>query len=222
LILVSLVVTTSRGAVGVGLAMLLALALAWWPRWRAPLATSAAVIALTVAAIVVTGAGVLQKQLDNAAAQNVLSFRDSIWRMGLVGWERYPWFGVGKDNYGLITHEHVRAWRKEAGKDYDESAYVRFPHAHNLYVNTLVERGIIGFAALIAVMLASLVALLRYRPRPTDGDEAWLLWGAAASGWIVTAGVGLVNTTLHHEHGLLTALLLALWLSQLPPRRASS
>ena len=38
------------------------------------------------------------------------------------------------------------------------------------------------------------------------------------SGWIVTAGIGTVNTTLHHEHGLLAALLLGLWLSTLHAR----
>ena len=225
LVLVSLVVTASRAAVGVGLLLVLALGLAWWPRWRAPLAAGAIAVAAVAAVVTGFGAQVMQKQWDDAEAQNVLSFRDGIWRMGLVAWEKYPWFGVGKDNYNRITHDLVRSWRAEAGKDYDESRYVRFPHAHSLYVNTLVERGAVGFAALAAVLLAALAALLRHRPRPGDGDLAWLLWGAAASAWIVTAGVGTVNTTLHHEHGLLAALLLGLWLSTLRLRatpRASS
>jgi hypothetical protein len=34
----------------------------------------------------------------------------------------------------------------------------------------------------------------------------------------VTIGVGLVNTTLHHEHGILAALLFGLWLSKRPGR----
>ena len=218
LMLVSLVVTASRAAVGVGFLLVLILALAWWPRWRAPLLASLAVIAVASALIAGLGAQVLRKQLDNADAQNVLSFRDGIWRMGLAAWEKYPWFGVGKDNYGRISHELVRSWRTEAGKDYDEARYVRFPHAHSLYVNTLAERGAVGFASLAAVLLASLAALLRYRPRPDDGNFAWLAWGGALSGWIVTAGIGTVNTTLHHEHGLLAALLLGLWLSTLHAR----
>lgn len=215
LVLVSLVVTASRGAIGVGFLLVLILALAWWPRWRAPLAASAVTIAVTIAVLAGFGAEVLRKQMDNAAAQNVLSFRDGIWRMGLAAWEKHPWFGVGKDNYARITHEDVRAWRSEAGKDYDAARYVRFPHGHSLYVNTLVERGAIGFASLLAVLLATLAALWRYRPRRADRDFAWLAWGGAASAWIVTAGVGTVNTTLHHEHGLLAALLLGLWLSTL-------
>jgi len=219
-VLVSLVVTASRGAIGVGLVMVPILAAAWWPRWRAPLIASVVAVALVVAAAIGFNAEVVRKQEMNAAAHNVLSFRDGIWRMGLAAWERYPWFGIGMGNYSLISHDLVRTWRTEAGKDYDEARYVRFPHAHNLFVNTLAERGVVGFAALAAVLLAWLVALVRNRPRPLDADINWIAWGGAAGAWFVTVGVGLVNTTLHHEHGLLAALLLGLWLSTLPISRA--
>jgi O-antigen ligase len=221
LMLVSLVVTASRGAVGVGFLLVLVLALAWWPRWRAPLAGSVVAIAVLSSLLVGFGAEVLRKQQDDAAAQNVLSFRDGIWRTGLAAWEKFPWFGVGKDNFGKITQAHVRTWRGEAGKDYDPARYFPYAHGHSLYVNTLTERGAVGFAALLAVLAASLAALLRYRPRPADEDFAWLAWGGAASAWFVTAGIGTVNTTLHHEHGLLAALLLGLWLSTLRPRPES-
>ena len=220
-VLASLIVTASRGAIGVGLVMVPLLAAAWWPRWRAPFIASLATIALVAAAMVGFNAEVVRKQEINAAAQNVLSFRDGVWRMGLAAWERFPWFGVGKDNYNLITYDLVRTWRSEAGKDYEASRYVQFPHAHNLLVNTLVERGVVGFTGLAALLLAWLVALVRDRPRPQDADLSWIAWGGAASAWFVTVGVGMVNTTLHHEHGLLAVLLLGLWLSKLPARRAS-
>jgi O-antigen ligase len=219
LLLVSLVVTASRGAVGVGFVMLLLLALAWWPRWRAPLLGSIAAIVILASLLAGFGAEVLRKLQDNAAAQNILAFRDGIWRTGIAAWEKFPWFGVGKDNFSKITHEHVRAWRAEAGKDYEAARYYPYAHGHSLYVNTLAERGALNFAALLAILGATPAALWRYRPRPLDGDFAWLAWGGAASAWFVTAGVGTVNTTLHHEHGLLAALLLALWLQTLPRAR---
>jgi O-antigen ligase len=219
LVLVSLVVTTSRAAVGVGLALLLLVGLAWWPRSRGPLAAGVVAVAVTIAGVAAFRAEVLQKQMDNAAAQNVLSFRDGIWRAGLEAWKKYPWFGVGKDNFGKLTPGLVKAWRAEAGEGYDEARYSYSSHAHNLYVNTLAERGAIGFASLAVVLLAALAALLRFRPRPGDGDFAWLAWGGAASAWIVTTAIGTVNTTLHHEHGLLAALLLGLWLSTGPGAR---
>jgi O-antigen ligase len=220
-VLVSLVITASRGAVGVGLLMLVLLAVAWWPRTRVPLALSLVAI-LTIAAAAIGGSlNVVKKHEDNIAAHNVLSFRDSIWRMGLVAWERYPWFGVGLDNYQYITLERVKEWRAAAGKDYDAARYVHFPHAHNLLVNSLAERGFVGAAALAAVLLAWLVYLLRLRPRAQDEDLEWMLWGAAAGAWLVSVGAGTVNTTLHDEHGVLSVLLLGLWLSRHPPARAS-
>lgn len=222
MVLASLVVTASRGAIGIGFLLVLVLAAAWWPRWRAPLYASAAAMAVIVAMLVGFSAEVVRKQIGYNEMQNVLASRDGVWRMGLAAWEKYPWFGVGKDNYGLISHELVRSWRADAGRVYDASRYVRFPHAHSLFLNTLAERGIVGFAGLAALLLAWLAALLRHRPRAQQGDFAWLAWGAAASAWFVTVAVGMVNTTLHHEHGLLAVLLLGLWLSTLRPGRASS
>ena len=222
LMLVSLVVTASRGAVAVGMALLLALAAAWWPRWRAPFVASLAVVALSMAAVVGMKTELVRKQEVFAAMDNTLSSRDAIWRMALAAWERFPWFGIGLDNYSQLTYERVRAWRTEVGKDYDPSRYLQQAHAHNLFVNALAERGSVGFAALAAVVLAWAMALVRGRPRPADDDVQWLAWGAAASAWMVTVGVGMVNTTLHHEHGLLAALLLGLWLSTPGPRRASA
>ncbi len=221
LVLASLVVTASRGAVGVGLAMLVVLGAAWWPRWRAPLAASLAAVAVVAAGALTIGAEVIRKHQDNVAAQNVLSFRGGIWRMSLAAWERHPWFGVGMDNYSRITEDLVKAWRAEAGKDFDPARYVRFPHAHSLYFNTLAERGLAGSAALGAVLTAWLWWLVRRRPAAGDPDLDWLLWGAAAGAFLVTAGAGVVNTTLHHEHGILAALLLGLWLSRLKARPAS-
>ncbi|TAK87956.1 MAG: O-antigen ligase family protein [Betaproteobacteria bacterium] len=221
LVLVSLVVTASRGAIGVGLATLPILAGAWWPRWRAPAVASGVVLAAVVILAVFSGAEVVQKQEQNLATQNPLSHRDGVWRMAFAAWQRHPWFGIGMDNYSQVTLERVKAWRAEAGRPFDERRYFVSSHAHSLYVNTLAERGIIGTAILVAVLLAWAAWLVRYRPGQGSADDEWLLWGAAASAWIVTAGAGLANTTLHHEHGILAALLLGLWLSRLRAHRAS-
>jgi O-antigen ligase len=220
LVLASLIVTASRGAVGVGLLVVPLLAAAWWRRWRGPLLASALALVVTGVLLTQFAAEIVRKQEDRERERNVLAFRDGVWRMGLTAWQRYPWFGVGMDNYSAITHERVRAWRTEAGKDYEESRYIYMPHAHSLYVNTLAERGAIGTAALAAVLVAWFALLWRRRPAPSAGDSDWLLWGAAASAWLVTVGAGTVNTTLHHEHGILAALLLGAWLCHLQARPA--
>jgi O-antigen ligase len=213
-LLVSLVISASRGSIGIALAMLIVLAAAWWPRSRRPLASMSVLIALTVAAAWFGGAQFIQKHMADVQANNVLAYRDGIWRAALVAWQRYPLCGIGMDNYKLVNLERLGAWRAEAGKDFEPKRYAEFPHAHSLYLNTLAERGIIGAVALAAVLAAWLVWLVRYRPRREATPDDWLWWGAATAAWIVTVGVGFVNTTLHHEHGLLAALLLGVWLSR--------
>jgi O-antigen ligase len=220
-VLVSLVVTASRGAVAIGFITLMLLAIAWWRRARMPLVVSLAAILIAAVAGLGVGFDVIRKHENNVAAQNMLAFRDGIWRMGLAAWQRYPWFGVGMDNYQFITQERVKEWRIAAGQDYDAARYVHFPHAHNLLINTLAERGVVGTVPLLAVLLAWLVWLLRFRPRVADDDVEWILWGGAAGAWLITVGAGAVNTTLHDEHGILAMLLLGLWLSRHPPARAS-
>ena len=214
LLLVSLVMSASRGGIAVALAMLLVLAIAWWPRSRRPLAAMVALVVVTVTVAWIGGAEVIQKQQMVAQEHNTLSYRDGIWRAALVAWERYPLCGIGIDNYKLVKQERLKAWRAAAGRDYDGSRYVEFPHAHSLYLNTLAERGIVGALPLAAVLIAWLVWLLRGRPSPPATNDDWLWWGAAAGAWMITTGVGLVNTTLHHEHGLLAAMFLGVWLSR--------
>jgi len=217
-VLVSLLATASRGAVAAGFVLVMVLATAWWPRWRAPLFASAAAVVLSLSLAVVMDTELVAKQLRMSAQDDVLNARDRVWNMGFAAWERYPWFGVGLNNYSTISLERVQEWRRLAGKPFDATQYAGTNHAHSLYVNTLAERGVVGMLALAAVLLAWLVRLVRGRPRAQDSDLDWLLWGGALSGLVITTTAGLVNTTLHHEHGILATLLLGLWLTNRPDR----
>jgi len=217
-VLGALIYTASRGAVGMGVVLPLVLAAGWRRRWRAALPATALVIAVVIAAGVALRAEVLVKQEAMAEARNILSNRIAIWHAAVHGWQRYPWAGVGVDNFKLITEERLREWRTQAGKPFDASTYAFFRHGHSLYFNTLAERGVIGSLPLAALLLALLLSLIRERPAAGAEDETWLVWGSAAGAWIVTCGVGLVNTTLHHEHGILAGVLFGLWLSRAPGR----
>lgn len=203
LVFVSIFVAASRAGVGVSLGALLVLGFFWWPRARWPLAVSAGLVAVSLLLGLVAGAEVFEKQEANVQAGHLLAFRERVWSMALDSWLRHPWFGVGMDNFGLVTRK------------YEEEFYRGlFPHAHNLYLNTLAERGIVGFIPLAAVLIAWPLSLLRRRPRREDGDQHWIVWSAAAGAWLVSVVAGTVNTTLHHEEGLLASLLLGLWLSR--------
>jgi O-antigen ligase len=201
--LVSLFVTASRGAIGVGLGALLVLGAAWWPRARWPMALSATAVAVSLALGIVADAQVFRKHQANVQAGVMLSYRGQVWQVALDTWRAHPWFGVGLDNFERVTRSRE-----------DDPNRALYPHAHNLYLNALAERGALGAAPLAAVLVAWPAWLLRRRPRRADAEHDWLLWSAAAGAWIVTVVAGTVNTTLHQEHGLLAALLLGLWLSR--------
>lgn len=212
---VSIFVSASRGAVGVALLTTLILGFAWLRRSKYPL------IMLLVAGTLLTGGAymtkveVVQKQEANVKAGIILSYRDVIWRTALVAWRKFPMFGVGMHNYNQISMDKVQTWLEESGKPYVESEYGGISHAHSLYMNSLAERGLVGMTVLLSILLSWLYWLVRFAPKGNDEDLAWALWGGSFSAWFVTVGVGLVNTTLHHEHAILSVMLLGMWLAYL-------
>ena len=206
LVLVSIFVAASRGGIVVALLTLGVLALFWWPRSRMPMMITAVIIAAAAALYALGGAQVLERQRHEEMAQeksDTLAYRDRAWKLAIETWRAHPFFGIGMDNFSVVA-------RAQTGDRYASL----FPHGHSLYLNTLAERGIIGAAPVAVVMVAWPFALMRRRPRASDGDLDWLLWGAALAAWLVHAVGGLVNTTMHHEHALLAALLLGLWLGR--------
>ena len=217
LILAGLVTTASRGAIGVGLVMLLFIAAGWWRRSRVPLKASAIALAVVLVVMVVGTAAVLRKVERGIETGNPLAYRAEVWAFAFEGWKQHPWFGTGMGNFGQLTPYRNRDAHAQ-GAPYDPTQALEFAHGHSLLFNTLAERGVVGTAALGAVLLAWIVSLLRDRPAATAEDEAWLLWGCAFAAWFVSVGIGVVNTTLHHEHGILATLLLGLWLSRAPKR----
>ena len=216
LILAGLITTASRGAIGAAFLMLLVIAAAWWPRSHKPLFVMLAALGVVVIGMLAGGANVVQKLETSLGNDNLFAYRLDIWKLAVAAWEKYPVFGVGMDNFGQVTPYKTRPPRELARQDQPRERALEAAHAHSLYLNTLAERGVVGSLALGAVLLAWLFSLVRGWP-PRD-EEAWILWGGAASAWLITVIVGAVNTTLHHEHGILAALLLGLWLSRAPKR----
>jgi O-antigen ligase len=210
----SLMYTASRGAVSMGIVLPLVLAAAWRRRWRAALPATVLIVVAMVAVGFAARAEVFFKNEALVEARNILSNRISIWHAAVHAWQRYPVAGVGADNFKTITLERLKEWRTQAGEPFEPGRYAFFRHGHSIYFNTLAERGLLGALPFAAFLVALLVSLVRARPGAADDDVTWMVWGSAASAWIVTMGVGLVNTTLHHEHGILAALLFGLWLAR--------
>ena len=156
---------------------------------------------------------VVRKNSTLIEENRFLAYRDEVWRTGMKGWREFPLFGVGMGNYSHVNLERIEEWSRARGEPFDRASLRLQSHAHSLYVNTLVERGLVGLGALFAVLGAWGWALVRHIPPAHDSPVRWAYWGGAVAAWLVAVLVGTVNTTLHHEHALVSVLLLGGWLS---------
>jgi O-antigen ligase len=200
--------SASRGAFAVSVVLAVVLAANAMHRSRR-LFAALCLLAAACAAIVLTSDLEIGRKLQrNMDARNVSAFRVQIWDRGLLAWRQMPVAGVGLENFGQISDARVLGWLASEGRQSEAGAYVRNSHAHSLYVNTLVERGLAGSVPVVLLLVAWAVLLARTRPGPQASETDTLVWGASFSGWFVVVAGGLINTTLHHEHGLLAALLL--------------
>jgi len=213
-LIVSVFVTESRAAIGAAAAFAVVFAGVLGARKRTGAVKGTLIALLGMAVILAVKPGVLDKTLDKTEQGLAFSYRDKIWSNGLVEWRQFPLFGVGMGNFGHASLDQLREWNKPRSWNIQPTPEGLQAHGHSLYLTTLAERGLVGFSILFAVLFAWAVALAKSLPRVQDTPLDWTLFGAALAGWLVTVAVGLVNTTLHHEHGILAALLLGLWLSR--------
>lgn len=211
-------ITSSRGAVGTMLVLTFFMSLAWSRRSKAIAAITMATLIATASIAYFSKVDVVTKTQSSMAADDVLSHRGEIWNAAVVAWRQFPLFGVGMGNYGQISTERIKQWVEASGRTYVASNYLSYAHGHSLYLNTLAERGLFGLGVLVMLLSAWFYWLLRYLPGAHDENMAWMLWGGSFSAWLVTVGAGTVNTTLHHEHAILSMLMLGAWLAYLGRR----
>jgi O-antigen ligase len=208
----SMVVMQSGAIVGVGFIIGFAILGAYALRSRKrpwPILGVALVIGIGVFA---ANPEVIRKNALRLQENHLLAYRDVIWRTGLEAWRQFPMFGVGMGNYGKVNHERLAEWSRARGEPFEKAVVMPTTHGHSLYLNTLVERGVVGLGVLLVVVGAWGWALARNVPQLSDSAMRWAYWGGALTAWLVAVLVGVVNTTLHHEHALFSMVLLGGWL----------
>ena len=212
---VSIIIGQSRGVFGISL-IRLSLIILIIPNPKKIKAIAFVLFAIVLALMPVMNAAIIQKQIANQNANDILSDRDRVWNVSFEAARFYPVFGVGNGNWNRITLDDLKKSRAERDVPFDETNYaIQYGHSHSLYLTSLVERGVVGFIVLIVFMGCWLVTLIKsYRNLKTSAQKSYI-WGASLSAWIVTCGVGFVNSTFHHEHAILALLFLGLHLGYL-------
>lgn len=203
------ILTESRAAAGGVFIIILLLSIGYL---RQNLKASLALFTLLSLSVIGTIAlkpPVIEKQIRKMEKSNTIYARKKIWNSGLTAWREYPAWGIGMKNYSQITPEKLQEWSQNQNKLYIPKNHMSFSHAHNLYINTMAEKGTVGLVSLLFFLLCTGFGIVRYYPKKTDSSDQLLFWGTAASAWITITAVGLVNTTLHHEHGILSIIMLA-------------
>ena len=168
---------------------------------------------LIVLASIVLKTGVIEKQIYNQEANNVLSSRDKVWNVSLEASRFSPFFGLGLSNWHFITLDHLKKSVEGRRKVFDANNYYFPGHSHNLYLSALVERGIVGLLVTLAFMLLWIGHIMKTFKWACRTKESILLWSGSLSAWVATFGIGFVNTTFHHEHAILACLFLGIYLS---------
>jgi hypothetical protein len=136
--------------------------------------------------------------------------RDKIRNFSYYAFKKNPLFGIGFGNYGQIKIEDMKA---EIIKDkgvFNDKEYLPGSHAHNVYYNYLLSGGLLIFS--IFLWFWFYIVWIIFKLRPTKEND-WIVL-SSISVLLINLGIGWVNTTLHHEHAILSMVVLGMLISE--------
>jgi putative inorganic carbon (HCO3(-)) transporter len=134
-----------------------------------------------VGLVIFAGSQTLRQRLLTMGDPNDPTVRERIfmWRSGVAMWRDHPWLGVGP---GGVKREYARYALPEAVKK-------RTGHVHNTPLQILVERGVLGLAAWLAIWVAfyaRAIRLLRRLSNEAQLERALVVGSLAAiTGFLV-------------------------------------
>jgi O-antigen ligase len=212
----SLIISQSRGAFGI--VFLLAFALLLLSR----LTTKIKTISLTlmtiflVTIIFIKPVPVVEKQIANQNNNDILGRRVEVWRGAFEIARFNPLLGIGGGNWDHIKIDQIKSSLELRGETFNANTFdLQVSHPHNIYLASLVDRGILGLIIFLNFMLIWLITLINSYKKFNHDSKGMLFIMGSFSAWTTIFGIGLVNTTFHHENALLALFFLGLHLSYL-------
>ncbi|CAN1514735.1 RfaL Lipid A core - O-antigen ligase and related enzymes [Methylophilaceae bacterium] len=212
LFFISLIIGMSRGAFGIGVILGLSLLILLGKNKKNRLIGIASIIGILLLAIFLK-TNIVQKLTITSKGNNVLAYRDRVWNVSLEASRHSPLLGIGMSNFHFISLDQLKQSVEGRGETFNAEKYYFQGHSHNFYLSALVERGIVGLIVTFIFMLAWMTSLIKTFGRAKRSSEETFLWAGSFSAWWATFGIGLVNTTFHHEHAILACLFLGLYIS---------
>ncbi len=212
LFFISLIIGQSRGAFGIGAILGLSLIILLGKNKKIRWIGILSIIGILLLTILLK-TSIIQKHIADSADNNVLAYRDRVWNVSIEAARFHPILGIGMSNWHFITLDQLKKSVESRTETFNPDKYFFPGHSHNLYLTALVERGIVGLIVTFLFMLAWIVSLIKTFGRAKRSGEETLLWAGSFSAWVATFGIGLVNTTFHHEHAILACLFLGLYVS---------
>jgi O-antigen ligase len=154
-----------------------------------------------------------QKQLQRE--NDLLSRRELVWNVPFEALSFYPILGIGMNNWKHITMTDLKNSVEKRGEIFDEKKYcLKVGHSHNVYLQALLERGLLGLSSIIIFMILWAKEIILGLKRKKNADLNSMILYASISAWLAIFGIGLVNSTLHHENAILALLILAFHIMQ--------
>ena len=216
LLLSGVIISQSRGAFGIVFLLVFALFL------LSRLTTKIKAISLTlltiflISIVFIKPVPVIEKQILNQNNHDTLSQRDKVWRAAFEVARLHPLLGIGSGNWNHIKIDQIKSSVESRGETFNPEAFaMQYHHPHNIYLSNLVDRGILGFIIFLNFMLIWLITLINSYKKFNQDPKAILFIMGSFSAWTTIFGIGLVNTTFHHENALLALFFLGLHLSYL-------
>jgi O-antigen ligase len=159
------------------------------------------------------------KQKEAEVNNNILANRNLVWNVPKEIIQIYPLFGIGMNNWKLIKLEEIKKSVQNKKRQFNPENYLlQAGHAHNLYLQATLERGLLGFASLIIFMVYWLKVLISQIQRIKKNKLRSMIWAGSMSAWLSTFLIGFFNSTFHHEHAILSCLFLGFFINLLPKK----
>lgn len=211
ILFVSLIIGESRGAFSV--AILLGLSLLFLAKNMKLRIIGIVTILLVITSSALLETKIVEKTINYQKSHNIIASRDKVWNVSIEASRFSPLFGLGLSNWHFIKLSQLQKSIEARGETFNGDNYLFPGHSHSLYFSALVERGIVGLLVTLIFMFYWLYDLIKTFNWSKKSSTSFMLWAGSFSAWLATFGIGLINTTFHHEHGILACLFLGLYIS---------